>query len=125
MLLDVWLAIADLMRHLFRRIEMNKMLIVVPLMALLLNACVVTPAHRGPGMVVAPALPIIVELDVEPYYYQGGYYYFYDNDNWRYSNSRSGPWTDLPRSHYPKETRFKGHTGGRGGNQDHDRRDGR
>lgn len=105
---------------------MNRMLIVAPLAALLLSvsACIVAPAHRGPGMVVAPALPMIVELDVEPYYYQGGYYYYYDNNLWRYSNSRSGPWTDLPRSHYPRETRFKGRDG-RGRDQDHDRRDGR
>ncbi|OGV78061.1 MAG: hypothetical protein A3I83_08205 [Methylotenera sp. RIFCSPLOWO2_02_FULL_45_14] len=104
---------------------MYRMLIVVPLTALLLNACVVSPAGhgRGHGMVVVPALPVIVELDVEPYYYQGGYYYFYDNDSWRYSQSRSGPWTDLPRSHYPKETKFKGRAGGRGGNQDNDRHD--
>lgn len=102
---------------------MNKMLIVTSLTALLLNACVVTPANQGPGMVVAPALPMIVELDAEPYYYQGGYYYYYDNDSWRYSNSRSGPWTNLPRSHYPKETRFKGHAGGRERDQGQDRRD--
>lgn len=104
---------------------MYRMLIIAPLTALLLSvsACVVTPADHGPGMVVAPALPLIVELDAEPYYYQRGYYYYYDNDLWRYSNSRSGPWSDLPRSHYPKETRFKGRAGGRGGDQDHDRRD--
>lgn len=104
---------------------MNKMLIVASLTALLLNACVVTPAGRGPGMVVAPALPMIVELDVEPYYYQHGYYYYYDNNNWRYSNSRSGPWADLPRSHYPKETRLKVRDGGRGQDHDHEHRDGR
>jgi hypothetical protein len=91
---------------------MYRMLIVVSATALLLNACV-----------VAPALPLIVELDVEPYYYQGGYYYYYDNNFWRYSNSKSGPWTDLPRSHYPKETRFKGRAGGRERDQDHDRRE--
>ncbi|MDP1767120.1 MAG: hypothetical protein Q8K83_09495 [Methylotenera sp.] len=104
---------------------MNKMLIVASLTAILLNACVVTPAGRGPGMVVAPALPMIVELGVEPFYYQRGYYYYYDNDNWRYSNSRSGPWADLPRSHYPKETRFKGRDSGRGRDHDHEHRDGR
>jgi hypothetical protein len=78
-------------------------------------------------MVVAPALPLVVELGAEPYYYQGGYHYYYDNNRWSYSNSRSGPWTDLPRSHYPKETRFKGRGDGRGEGrgegQDHDRRD--
>ena len=102
---------------------MSRMLIVAPLTALLLSACVVAPAGRGPGMVVAPALPLVVELGVEPYYVQRGYYYHYDNNRWRYSNSRSGPWADLPRSHYPKETRFKGRADGRGGDQDRDRRD--
>jgi len=104
---------------------MYRMLIVVPLTALMLNACVVSPDRHGHGMVVAPALPVVVELDVEPYYYQSGYYYYYDNNNWRYSNAKTGPWMDLPRSHYPRETRFKGRPGGRGGdqNRDHDYQD--
>lgn len=86
---------------------MYKMLLVAPLMALLLSACLIAPAGRGSARVVAPPLPLIVELDVEPYFYQSGYYYYYDNNRWRYSNSRSGPWADLPRSHYPKRTKFK------------------
>jgi len=102
---------------------MYRMLIVASLTALLLTACVVAPADHGSGMVMAPPLPLIVELGVEPYYYQSGYHYYYHNDRWSYSNSRSGPWMDLPRSHYPKETRFKGRADGRGGDQDHDRRD--
>lgn len=102
---------------------MYKLLIAAPLMALLLSACVVAPVGHGPGMVVAPALPVIVELGAEPYYYQSGYYYYYDNNRWRYSNSRSGPWADLPRSHYPKETRFKHRPDGQRGDEDHDRRD--
>lgn len=102
---------------------MYRLLIVVPLTALLVSACVVAPAGRGPGMVVAPALPMVVELGIEPFYFYGGYHYHYDNGNWRYSNSRSGPWMDLPRNHYPKETRFKGRPGDRGERPDHDRRD--
>jgi hypothetical protein len=102
---------------------MSRMLIVASLTALVLSACVVEPVGRGPGMVVAPALPLIVELGVEPYYYHQGYHYHYYNNSWRYSNSRSGPWADLPRSHYPKETRFKGRADGRGGDRDRDRRD--
>ena len=109
---------------------MKRMLIVVPLTALLLSACVVAPADHRAGVVVVPALPLIVELGVEPYYYYSGYHYYYDDNRWRYSNSRSGPWTDLPRSHYPKETRFAGRGDGRGagrGNgrdgRDDDRRD--
>lgn len=102
---------------------MNRMPIVAPLAALLVSACVVAPADHGPGMVIAPALPLIVELDVEPYYYQSGYHYYYSNNSWRYSNSRSGPWTDLPRSHYPRETRFKeGRADARRGDRDDGRR---
>ena len=102
---------------------MYKRLVAAPLTALLLSACVVAPAGHGRGMVVAPALPLTVELGVEPYYYQSGYYYFYDNNRWRYSNSRSGPWEDLPRSHYPKETRFKHRPDGQRGDEDHGRPD--
>jgi hypothetical protein len=89
-------------------------LIVAPLTALLLTACVLVPADQDSGVLVAPALPLIVELGVEPYYYQRGYHYYYDNSHWRYSTSRSGPWSDLPSSHYPRETRFKGRGDDRG-----------
>jgi len=85
-------------------------------MAFLLNACVLVPAENGYGLAVAPALPAIVELGLQPYYYQRGYYYYYDHNRWRYAQSRSGPWSNLPRDRYPRETRFRG----RG-----DRRDGR
>lgn len=99
---------------------MYRMLIVAPLTALILSACVVEPVgmHSRQRVVVAPALPVIVELGVEPYYYHSGYHYYYNNNSWSYSNSRSGPWTVLPRSHYPKETRYKGHADGRGRGQD-------
>ena len=99
---------------------MFKMLIVVPFTALMLSACIVSPDHHSRGVVVAPALPVVVELGVEPYYYQSGYYYYYDNNNWRYSNAKNGPWTNLPQSHYPRETRFKGHSGNRGRDNGHD-----
>ncbi|NMG29826.1 hypothetical protein [Aromatoleum evansii] len=84
---------------------MYKKLVLASLAALLLSACVVAPP-RG-AVVVAPALPAIVEFDVEPYYYHRGYYYYYENSRWRYASSRSGPWVELPRSHYPREIRFK------------------
>jgi hypothetical protein len=91
---------------------MNKSLIVLPLVALLLSACVVSPAGHGRTTVgigiTVPTLPLVVELGSDPYYTHGGYTYFYDNDRWRYAESRSGPWVDLPRSHYPRETRFRG-----------------
>jgi len=102
---------------------MYRMLIVAPLTALLLTACIVAPAHYGSGLVVAPALPLRVELGVDPYYYQSGYYYYYNDDRWGYSNSRSGPWVDLPRSHYPKELRFRDGADRRGGGRNNDRRE--
>ena len=106
---------------------MYRMLIIVPLMSLLLTACRVTPAGGG-SVVVAPALPVVVQLGTEPYYQQSGYHYYYNNDRWTYAQARSGPWQDLPRSHYPRETRFKGRSyehrnDGRGADQDHDGRD--
>ena len=100
---------------------MDRMLFSALLTALLLNACVVAPAHRGPVYVVAPALPLVVELGAEPYYYQGGYYYYYNNDRWSYSNARTGPWMDLPRDRYPREIRYKN----REQDRDRGRNDGR
>jgi hypothetical protein len=101
---------------------MHRMLLYVALLAsTLLTACVVAPAHRGPELVVAPALPLVVELGVEPYYFHGGFYYYYHNNRWSFSNARTGPWRDLPRDRYPRETRFKDRHDDRG----RDRRDDR
>lgn len=76
------------------------------LAALVLSACVVTPAD-GP-YVVAPALPVVVELDVVPYYHGGYYYHYHDRDRvWSYSRSKAGPWKELPRDRYPREIRYK------------------
>jgi hypothetical protein len=101
---------------------MNQSLIAAPLFALLLSACVVAPPGRG-GVgvgigVTVPTLPLIVELGSDPYYVHGGYTYHYYNDRWRYANSRSGPWVDLPRSHYPRETRYRGRQDGRDRDRD-------
>lgn len=96
---------------------MKRIVIVTLLAASLLTACVVMPRHG----VVAPYLPPVVVLDVEPYYYYDGFHYHYNRDRWYYSSSRGGPWYDLPRDHYPKELRFKGR-GGRHGGRDHDDR---
>lgn len=71
----------------------------------ILGGCVVATSPPGYEVDVAPPLPAVIELQTEPYYYYSGYYYFYDNGYWRYSRSRSGPWTNLPRSHWPKEIR--------------------
>jgi hypothetical protein len=97
----------------------------IPLAALFLGACVVAPA--GPGYVMAPALPVVVELGVEPYYYHSGFYYYYHDDRWSYSNARTGPWRELPRDRYPREVRFRDRPGGhdrdRGGRDYRDRDD--
>ena len=100
---------------------MNSKFYIAPLAALLLTACMVVPARHGPGLVVAPALPLIVELGVEPYYFQHDYFYYYNNNRWSYSNSRSGPWVDLPRDRYPREIRYRDRHDDR---RDGDRRDG-
>lgn len=83
-----------------------------PLLAsLLLAGCVVAPVDHGQAVVVAPALPPVVELDVYPYYFYGGfYYYYYEHDHvWRYSRNKSGPWRELPRDRYPHEIRYRYH----------------
>lgn len=103
---------------------MYKTILSATLTAILLSACVVVPAHRGPELVVAPALPVVVELGVEPYYFYSGYYYYYQNNRWSYSNTRSGPWMDLPRNRYPQEVRFRNRDDGRDrdhGHEQHDR----
>lgn len=95
---------------------MSKMLYVVPLATLLLASCVVVPDHHG-EVVMAPALPVIVELGVEPYYYHSGYHYYYHDDHWSYSHSRTGPWLALSRDRYPREVRR--HRQGRDDRKDH------
>lgn len=87
--------------------------------ALLLSGCVVSPAY-GPDYVVAPALPMVVELGVEPYYVHDGFFYYYHDNGWSYSRDRAGPWRALPPDRYPREIRYK-NRGPRG--RDHDDRD--
>ena len=104
---------------------MKRILLAVPLGVFLFVGCVVGPGPRGSGIVVVPALPSIVVLESEPYYYQGGYHYHYQNDRWSYSNTRNGPWMELQRDHYPKEVRFKrkGHERGKDDKHGDDKRD--
>ncbi len=87
---------------------MKSKLVILLSSAFILTSCVV--AHRrGGGVEIIPILPAVLELDVDqPYYTQDGYYYYYTNDRWQYSRSRSGPWAELPRSHWPHETRWRG-----------------
>ena len=95
---------------------MKRICLAVLLGVFLFVGCVVGPGRHGSGMVVVPALPSIVVLETEPYYFHSGYHYHYQNDRWYYSNARSGPWAELPRDRYPKEVRYKGrgHEGGGG-----------
>ena len=74
---------------------------------LLLSACIVGP-RRGGGLEIVPILPAIVEVDSDSHYAHGGYHYFYTNDRWLYSSSRDGQRSELPKSHWPKETHRQG-----------------
>ena len=104
---------------------MKKFLIVGLPMVCLLMGCMVGPGPRGSGgVVIVPALPSVVVLEAEPYYQQGSYFYFYQNNSWSYSNSKSGPWVELPRDRYPKEVKLKdqGRDKGKGENRGQDKR---
>jgi len=108
---------------------MKKILIPTVVMVCLLTAsAAVAMGQRGQGvevMVTIPVLPAVVVLEEEPYYYHSDYYYHYNNDRWYYARSRSGPWVDLPRDHYPKETRYKGKSWRHDRGRDHEDRDDR
>jgi hypothetical protein len=86
---------------------MNRKALLPLLSLLLLSACLVAP-NRGGGLSIIPILPTVVELDADNYYAQGGYHYFYNDDRWYYSTSRDGARSELPRSHWPHETRRRG-----------------
>jgi hypothetical protein len=99
-------------------------LLVIIAVSLLTTACAVPPAgdeeygSPGYGDTMPAPLPPLVILEAEPYYFHNGYHYHYLNGRWFYSRSRSGPWTDLPRRHYPREVRYKDRDGGRGYHED-------
>lgn len=105
---------------------MKRILLATIILGSLLTACTVTPVGRrgyGPDrVVIAPFLPSIVVLEAEPYYFQSGFYYYYNDNRWFYSQSKNGPWADLPRDRYPKETRFKGRDWRQDRDRDHDNR---
>jgi hypothetical protein len=89
---------------------MKSRVIVLMSMVFVLTACMVAPAPGG-GLQIIPILPEIVELDMdvaEPYYQHNGYHYFYTNQRWFYSSERNGHRTELPKSHWPRETRRRG-----------------
>ncbi|WP_291271825.1 hypothetical protein [Geothrix sp.] len=82
--------------------------VLVPAFSLLvLTGCMVAP-RQGGGLEIVPILPVVVEVDSDNYYAQGGYHYFYTSDRWYYASSRNGERRELPRSHWPKETRHRG-----------------
>jgi hypothetical protein len=101
---------------------MQRILIAILVGISLLTACVMVPTGRHGGFAAVPILPPVVVLDVEPYYFQSGFYYHYTDNAWLYSRSRSGPWSDLPRSHYPKEVRFRDRKGQGNRGRGHDNR---
>ncbi len=61
------------------------------------------------SVVVVPALPYTVNLYDRAYYNYRGYYYFYNNQRWYYSRNKSGHWIALPRTHWPHDTKWRGH----------------
>lgn len=71
--------------------------------ALLLAGCMV---ETRPGVVeVAPVLPEVVEVGPDGYFFHQGHHYFYDHDRWYHADSRNGERRELPRTHWPRETR--------------------
>ena len=99
--------------------ELIRAVVVVLLALSCITGCVVaTEPPDYYGTEVVQPLPPVVELGDEPYYYHRGYHYWYHDGRWDYSRERRGPWRELPRSHYPRETRFKGAGGEmRGGHE--------
>lgn len=89
---------------------MKKSMLGVLISAFLIASCMigVRGGRHGDHLVIVPALPAIVEIDADQYYSQNGYYYRYQGNVWVYSQSREGPWAELPRSHYPREVRYRG-----------------
>lgn len=89
---------------------MKKDVILAFAAAFLLGGCAVgfLGGSDGNSMIIVPMLPVTVEIDADQPYYQNGYYYEYQGNIWLYSDARKGPWRQLPRSHYPKEVRYKG-----------------
>jgi len=83
----------------------KRILYLLPL--LVLAGCMLAPNRQG-GVDVVPILPAMVEVDGDSYYAHGGYHYFYNNERWYYATTREGRRMELPRSHWPRETRRRG-----------------
>lgn len=79
-----------------------KSLLALPM--LLLLGCMVE-ARPGGGVEVVPILPSLVEVGPDGYFSHGGYHYFYSGNRWYYARTRDGERHELPRDHWPRETR--------------------
>lgn len=78
------------------------------LATLAVGGCICTPGQQGYGVSISvPALPPLVVLDFEPFFFHSGFYYYFQGDRWSYSQSRGGPWRELPRDRYPREVRYR------------------
>ena len=86
---------------------MKSKVIVLMSSLLILTACMVAHRHGG-GVSIIPMLPTIVEVGDDNYYAHDGYHYFYTNEHWYYADARDGRRSELPRSHWPRETHRRG-----------------
>lgn len=87
---------------------MKQLVLIILLTAAILAGCVLRTGPEGSEVMIVPPLPVVVELDLEPFYFHSGYFYHYGDDHhWSYSRARSGPWQPLPPGHYPKEVKWK------------------
>lgn len=102
--------------------KMSKFFLAIFFAAIICASCAASIGPHGASIAIGPPLPVVVELS-DPYYYHGGYHYYYDNDRWYYSQSRGGPWRDLPRDRYPREIRYKDEKGGKDWKYDKHKRD--
>jgi hypothetical protein len=71
---------------------------------LILSACMVS-SRPGGGVEIVPFLPAIVEVDLDGYYAHSGHHYYHSNGLWYYSTTKGGARKELPRSHWPQETK--------------------
>jgi hypothetical protein len=100
-----------------------KKIIILIFAATMLISCIVSPGHRGEGgVVIAPALPVVVELEFpDQLYFYNDYYYHYKDNDWYYSRSKEGQWNHLPRDRHPREVRYKSRQGDQNRDGDTDR----
>jgi len=85
---------------------MRHSLMVLTSSALLLTGCVVR-TRPGDRVEADLALPGVVEVGPDGYFFHNGHHYFYDHDRWYHADSRDGERRELPRARWPRETRRK------------------